>query len=515
MKPLDWIVIALYFSAMLGIGAYYALRNRSREDYLLGGRTMGATSVGLSLFATLFSTNSYLAFPADTILKGPITSAMILAYPLVYLIVGFGIIPQFMRLKVTSAYEILEKRFGIGVRMLGSFTFLALRILWMGTIIYVTTDKVIVPLLGLRPEVTPHLCVGLSVVTIIYTAMGGLKAVVITDAVQSILLLLGALLTLFMASHYVGGLSNVWYAETPANWEALDFSLDIGVRGTITIIMLSQLTWWICTCGSDQMAVQRYLATRDVASARRMFGISLISSALTVGTLVLVGLALSAYYRRFPDQLKPENQVTPYSLESPEGANIAFSQFIVHGLPPGITGIIIAGLMAAAMSSLSSGYNSSSLVLAVDFIDRWFGKAKSDRGGLVRTQVLTGLVGAATIVVSLIVAENGKAANLFELVITNSNVLVSPLFLLFFMAMFVPWASRLGVWLGLAASTFIAVRLGFYNDFGFGLWHQDHSLTFWMMPVSLLVGIVVGCMASLIPISKPCPMLETLPREAA
>jgi SSS family solute:Na+ symporter len=508
MKPLDWIVVALYFSAMLGIGAYYALRNRSREDYLLGGRTMGATSVGLSLFATLFSTNSYLAFPADTIINGPITSAMILAYPLVYFIVGYGIIPQFMRLRVTSAYEILEKRFGVGVRMLGSFTFLALRILWMGTIIYATTDKVIVPLLGLPREYSPHFCIGLSVITIIYTAMGGLKAVVITDAVQSLLLLAGAVLTLLVASYYVGGVGAVWNAETPSQWAELDFSLDIGVRATVTLVMISQLTWWICTCGSDQMAVQRYLATRDLATARRMFGISLISSAATIGTLVLVGLALSAYYRTYPDQLQS------HSIETTEGANIAFSQFIVHGLPQGITGAVIAGLMAAAMSSLSSGYNSSSLVLAVDFIDRFFGKAKSEHGNLVRTQVLTALVGAATIVVSLLVAQNGKDANLFELVITNSNVFVAPLFLLFFMATFVPWASRLGVCCGFAAATFIAVRLGFYNDFGFGLWHQEHSLTFWMMPVSLLVGIVVGCVTSLIPLSKPCPVLETLPTEA-
>lgn len=505
MQAIDWIIVAIYFLINLGIGVYYAFRTRNREDYLLGGRSMGAMSVGLSLFATLFSTNSYLAYPAETIINGPIVLATVLACPIVYLIVGYGIIPHFMRLRVTSAYEILEKRFGVSVRLLGSGTFLILRVLWMGTIIYVTTDKVLIPLLGLQSAASPYVSIGLSVLTILYTTMGGIRAVVITDAFQSLVLLLGAVLTFGLAAYYLGGVDQIIAAKTPDKWATVDFSLDINIRSTITIVMIHQLIWWICTCGSDQMAIQRYLATRDQQTARRMFGVSLIASTATVATLVGVGLALSAYYRYFPDRL------APYNIETADGANTAFSMFIVHGLPTGVTGIVVAALMAAAMSSLSSGYNSGSLVLAVDFLDRLVGQAKSEREGVVRTQVLTALVGAVTIVVSLLVSVYGKRTNIFELVINNSNVLVAPLFLLFFMAMFVPWASRLGVWCGAIASTFIAIRLGFFSDFGFGLWYQEHSLTFWMMPVSLFVGIVVGCLASLLPFSKPCPVLETLP----
>ncbi|WP_425395187.1 sodium:solute symporter family transporter [Aeoliella sp.] len=503
MTIIDWLVIAAYLMGMIGIGIYFAMQNRSREDYLLGGRSMKATAVGLSLFASLFSANSYLAFPADTALYGPIAGSMILSYPIVFVIVGYGLIPQFMRLRITSAYEILELRFGTGLRMLGALMFLLLRLLWMGTIIYATADKVLVPLLNLDKSATPYFCVGITVLTIVYTAMGGLRAVVISDAIQSVLLLAGALLTVVVAMVAIGGPEEMLQAEATEHWARFDWTFDISVRATVPIVLVSQLVWWVCTCGSDQMAVQRYLATRDARTARKMLGISLVSSAATIATLVLVGMALGAYYREFPSEL------APHTLASTDWTNVAFPKFITHGLPTGITGAIIAGLLAAAMSSLSSGFNSSSLVIAVDFLDRIGNKTTSAMQSPLRAQALTVIVGILTILVSLAVAKLGKGHNLFDLVINNSNVLVTPLFLLFFMAMFVPWATRLGVWCGVLAATYLAVSLGFFNNFGFGgLWQQSHPMTFWMMPVSLLVGAAVGCLVSLLPWSQRCPSLE-------
>ena len=185
LVPLDWAVIGIYALGMLSVGWYYSRRTKTQEQYLLGDRQMRPLMVGISLFASLFSCISYLATPGEIIKYGPMILGGVLAYPLVGLIIGWLIIPFIMRLKVTSAYEILELRFGPAVRTLGSLLFLSLRLLWMAVIVYAMTTKVLVPLSGLDPWTTPVVCALLALVTIVYTAMGGLRAVVITDVIQA------------------------------------------------------------------------------------------------------------------------------------------------------------------------------------------------------------------------------------------------------------------------------------------------------------------------------------------
>ena len=173
MNWLDWLVVGIYGFGMIGVGFYYMRRTKSTDDYLLGGRTMKPWTVGLSLFATLLSTISYLATPGEIIQNGPMLLGQVAAMPFVYWIIGWFFIPFIMRLKVTSAYEILEKRLGGSIRTLGAVTFLSLRLLWMAVIIYATTDKVLIPLTGLDPGMTPWVCGVLGIVTLIYTSMVG------------------------------------------------------------------------------------------------------------------------------------------------------------------------------------------------------------------------------------------------------------------------------------------------------------------------------------------------------
>ena len=201
---IDWIVIVAYVLGMIGVGWYCSRRTRTTEDYMLGGRAMKPWAVGLSLFATLFSALSYLAIPGEMILHGPMIAAQIVIFPLIILVVGWVLIPRIMKLKVTSAYEILETRLGIRVRMLGASFFLGMRILWMSLIIYVTANQVLVPLLGWNESATPYICTVLGIITVIYTSMGGLRAVVITDVVQTFILLGGAALTIILITAQPG-----------------------------------------------------------------------------------------------------------------------------------------------------------------------------------------------------------------------------------------------------------------------------------------------------------------------
>src|SRR5438046_2602513 len=135
MRSLDLAVIVLYALAMLAIGRYYKTRVQTTDDYLLGGRTMSPLMIGLSLFATLTSTLSYLAYPGEMIKNGPMMFAQLTAFPVVMLIVGWVLIPRIMQQEVTSGYELLERRLGLVGRLLGATMFMTLRIVWMSAIL--------------------------------------------------------------------------------------------------------------------------------------------------------------------------------------------------------------------------------------------------------------------------------------------------------------------------------------------------------------------------------------------
>ncbi len=345
LVPWDWAVIAVYALGMLSVGWYYSRRTKTREQYLLGDRQMKPLMVGISLFASLISTISYLAWPGEVIKYGPMMMiGTILAYPLIGVVVGWLMIPFIMRLRVTSAYEILELRLGPGVRTLGSLLFLALRLLWMSVIVYATTSRVLVPLLGLDPSRTPLVCAILAFVTIAYTAMGGLRAVVITDIIQTAILLGAAIVTVMVITTSLGGVHAWWPSQWPAHWPAPQFGYVPGARVTMFGAMLATFTWYVCTSASDQIAIQRYLATKDAKAARTVLFISLAADALVSCILAAVGLGLLAYFQTFPDLL-PGNQTVLGDSDK------LFSRFIVIGLPVGLSGLVVAGLLACAMSA--------------------------------------------------------------------------------------------------------------------------------------------------------------------
>jgi SSS family solute:Na+ symporter len=484
LSALDWVVIGVYGAAMLSIGLYYSKRNKTEEDYLLGGRQMKPTAVGISLFASLLSALSYLGSPGEMIKYGPILFSSIIAYPFVILVVGKFLIPSFMNLPAASGYEILESRLGLNVRMLGAAIFLTLRLLWMAVIIYATTDKVLIPLTGLNPAFKPLVCIAIGIVTIIYTSAGGLRAVVFTDVAQTFILFLGAILTLAVITRDMGGVSAWWPTHWYDTWAEPKFWFDSSKR-TFAGYFLATFVWYVCTCGSDQMAIQRYLATRDVKSARSVLAVSMTTAAVVSVFLGALGLALLAYFRAHPEMI-PDGDTIGSS------ADRLFPRFIAIGLPVGISGLVVAALFASAMSALGSGLNSTSTVIVVDFINR-FRSAKPSQAMQVRlNRGVSILVGALVVALSLLVG--GVQGNLVEICFRVVNLFVAPLFVLFLMAVFVPWATSFGTIIGAVGSMTVAVGISFFHFL---------SLDFlWIMPGSLLAGAAIGMIASLIPMPK-------------
>ena len=490
LRALDWLAITAYAAAMLGIGWYFARRTKTSEDYLLGGRRMNPITVGLSMFATLLSTLTYLAIPGEMMKHGPMIVSQYLAMPLNFVIIAFILIPAILKQRVTSAYEILEIRLGKSVRLLGSIFFLSIRFMWMALIVYATSSKVLVPLLQMDQSATPYVCAILGVITIAYTSMGGLRAVVITDVMQTCILFGGAILTIAVITVHLGGVGEWFPKSWSPNWDPVRVWYDPAARVTIAGAMTSMVVWYCCTAGSDQVAIQRYLATKDVSTARRVMAISMTTDVCVGMFLGTLGLALFSYFQSNPHLL-------PDTYQTLQNADVLFPRFIVMGLPAGISGLVIAGLLAAAMSSLSSGVNSSCLVITVDFLKRDADdhEATHEKRNIRTARYVSVFVGIAVIALSIMAGLVG--GNLLEVVYKVVNLLVAPLFVLFFMALFVPWGTAVGAIVAGLASAAMAIAIAYFGVFGLSF--------IWIMPGALITGVVVGPLVSLLPIGPKRP----------
>lgn len=478
-RLLDWVVVALFLLWMLWIGYQSGRRNRTAEDYVLGGRTMNPVMVGISLFATLLSTLSYLSYPGEMIKYGPVVFIGLAAFPIAYFLVSRLMIPRYMKMKVTSAYEILEIRLGRGVRTLATIFFLSLRFLWMATIIYATVDVALIPVFGLDPGWVPIISVVLAVITVIYTTMGGLKAVVLTDVIQTVVMFAGVLLTIGIIGGKVGSVGAFFEPQLFEHWPPIEWGVDPSKRMTVGNILLMTLVWQVCTAGSDQMAIQRYLSTPDVATAKRSYRISLVTSCTIQLLLAVVGLVVMTYFLRYPQMLAPGTTVAG-------DADTLFPRFILIGLPAGITGLIAAGIMSAAMSSLSSGLNSSATVIYEDIINRNRKESNTSLKSLRHIKLIAVTLGVVVALSSFLVAY--VSGNLLDVVIKVVNLVVAPLFVLFFMALFVPWATSRGTVAGGLFSMLVAVLIAFAEIFGI--------TALWIMPVALVSGVVASMLFS-------------------
>lgn len=483
LTSLDWIIIIGYGVGMLLVGFYFSRQNKTSDDYMLGGRNMKSWKVGLSLFATLFSAVTYLSMPGEMIKYGPMIWSMVAALPFIYIVVAYFFIPFIMKLKITSAYELLEAKLDLRNRILATTYFLIMRFVWMAVIIYMVSEKVIVPIMGWPQDTALFVSIIMGVVTVIYTSFGGIRSVVLTDVVQTFILFGGTILAIILIANQLGGISAIIPSEWPEQWSGWVF-FDTQARVSFLTAFITAFGWYVCTAGSDQMAIQRYLATRDVKAARRMYFSSIVSNILVYLLLAILGLALFAYFKIHPEFLIGGTSVI-------EGADLLFPRFIVIGLPMGFSGLVLAGLLAASMSSLSSGINSSALSIINDFILRFRKNTVTGADQVKLAKVISFGIGIIIVLLSLVIG-NIKG-NLLELTYKTINLLVAPLFVPFFMAMFVRWATPTATFIGTLASGIAATLISFSQEL-----FSINIPFLWIIPGSFLVGVIISLVLSLL-----------------
>jgi len=498
MSPIDWIIVCAYAFSTIGLGWYFGRRQASTREYFVGSGTMNPFLIGVSLFATLLSTISYLAIPGEVLGKGPIYLTYYVAYPLVFLVVGFVILPVYMRQRVTSAYELLEERLGVSIRLLGVAMFLALRLVWMSLLVYLTA-RAIATMIGAGEEAVPWIVVVTGIFAVTYTSLGGLRAVVITDLMQTLLLYGGSLLVIGTVTWKMGGFD--WF---PTEWqgdvwdEQPFFSFDVATRVTVVGSILSMFLWTTCTAAGDQVSVQRFMATRDAGTARRAIGMQLAVGVVVGITLGFVGMALLGFFQANPGLLPGEGSLG-------EQADDLFPHFIAFHLPPVVTGLVVSGLFAAAMSSIDSGVNSITAVVMTDLLDRFGKRPETERKHVRFARILAVSIGA--VVVALSAVMKYIPGNFMAVTNKTVNLLTVPIALLFFFALYVPFASTAGVWIATVAGVAAAALIAFSGViFGVDPETGLDPVSFqWISPTALVVGVTVGLVACKLFPKRPAP----------
>jgi SSS family solute:Na+ symporter len=455
MTWIDWIILAAYAAGTIWMGWWVGRRQKNSSEYFTGSGRMNPLLVGVSLFATLLSTITYLAIPGEVLGKGPVYLVNYLCYPLVFLVVTRVLLPVYMRQRVTSAYELLEARLGLSVRLLGTAMFLMMRLVWMALLIFLTS-RALVTVMEVDPKWTPLVVAVTGLVSITYASVGGLRAVVVTDLMQTLLLYGGAVLVIATVTIKMGGFS--WW---PSEWRAdvwdhqPVFSLDPSVRVTMAGTLVSVFLWMVATSAGDQVSIQRFMSTKDLPAARRAVAMQL-SIGMVVGiTLGVVGVALLGFYAAHPEMI-PEGKTLAAAADS------VFPDFIANHLPPVVTGLVVAGLFAAAMSSIDSGVNSITAVVTSDLLLR-LGWHPSSAASQVRvTRWLAFGIGFTVVALS---SELHRIDGNF-MAVTNKtvNLLTVPIATLFVLALYVPRAGAATAWMATVAGVVCAAMVAFSGE---------------------------------------------------
>lgn len=468
LTSLDLAAIVGYFILTFGIAWWFGRKQKSTEDFFVGGRHMPWFAVGLSILATLFSTLSYLGVPGEMIKHGVGLFIGYLSLPLAALVITYLWIPFFMRLRLTSAYEYLERRFSYSVRLSGAGLFLLLRLGWMSMVIYAASmalDRIKGDDLAWLPGRDLYYWIAIiGLISAVYTSIGGIQAMIWTDVIQCLLLLAGVLLAIgYVVVHDGTGPLDWWRIageHRPQHTMPQFVSLDVTVRVTVVFALINNFFWNICTHGSDQVVLQRYFSTPSLAAARRSYFSNLIVDLLMAVLLSLAGLALLAFYLNHA-ALLPEGAASPLAA-----ADKLFPHFLGSQLPAGCAGLVMAAFLCDAIQTLESGVNAITAVATNDVVPRL---RRDGRRKLSDLQVARFL----TIVIALCVTANAYFVvqvtehydlSLVDLMPKFFNLFVGPLAALFFVGMFVPRAT--------SRSVLPAVVLGLATSILWSWWKQ-------------------------------------------
>lgn len=474
LPVLDLVTFLVYMAGIVFFGCSFFFRNRNAAQYTAGGGRLPAWVVGMSIFATFVSSISFLALPGKAYQADWNAFVFSLTIPVAAWIAVKFFIPLYRSINSISAYTYLETRFGLWARMYASFCYILTQLMRTGSILYLLA----LPL---------HVLFGWSISTIImvtgiciilYSMLGGIQAVIWTDAIQGIVLITGALtcglVLLFSMPEGPMQLFNIaieHHKFSLGSWRP-DLSEE-----TIWVMLLYGIFINLQNFGIDQNYVQRYMTTKteEEAKSSAFFGSMLYIPVSLV--FFFIGTALFAYYTALPDLL-------PAHLQEEGAADKVFPYFIVHELPVGLTGLLIASIFAAGMSTVSTSINSTATIILYDYYKRCFQPNPSDTMAMMVLYIASLVFGALGIGIAMAMIQVQSALDAWWML---ASIFSGGMLGLFLLGYFTPKANRshaaIGVIAGILVILWLSLSPIYFTE---GLWVYLRN------PFHIHLTIVVG-----------------------
>ncbi|XP_011054030.1 PREDICTED: sodium-coupled monocarboxylate transporter 1-like isoform X1 [Acromyrmex echinatior] len=515
---IDWLVFALmlFVSAAAGLWHFRRAQKSNTQDYLLGGRSLGLFPVSASLVASFISGVTILGTPTEIYNFG--TQYWITIFSILFsgIVVATIYLPVFSTLQLNSVYEYLEIRFNRTVRILISSIFVFDVLLYQSIVVYV-------PALALNQVsgIDIHLIGSIvCVVCVFYTVLGGIRAVVWTDALQ-VGVMIAAVITVASLGTYQMGASEIWNRAIDAKRiEFFNFDPSPYTRHTFWTVLIGSWLYNTAYIAVNQTMVQRYISLKSTKISQISIAIFTISIMVFISTCCWCGLVLLAWWSppkcdpRVSGLITADDQLLP-----------AYVMEIAHHLH-GIPGLFISGIFGAALSSLSVGFNSTSVVILEDFIKGCFKMKPNDRCSSIFVKILVVLFGVLALCLLFLIEKLGGVLS-----VTGSLAAIAAgtSFGVFTLGILFPWANSKGAFVGTIAGFIMSgwVSFGANAAIGSGLivpkklpvpqcegnvsqnflkqfeWHNEdnvfplYRLSYhWIAPIGTLAVLVVGAIVT-------------------
>lgn len=490
--PVDYFVIAVSLIIPIYISFRFAKRQTNTSNYFKGSGNIPAWAVGMSILATLISSITFLAYPGSGYSSNWILLVQGLMVPITLIFFIRFVVPLYRKVIGISAYEYFEKRFGFGARLYTSLAFFLAHFSKMGTVFFL----IALAFSKMTGMGTVEMIWILGALIIFITLIGGIEAVIWMDVIQGFILIAGGLITLvIIIAATNGGLSAIMEVAGANNRTGFGpYTFDWKML-TFFVMAINGVFYAIQKYGTDQTIVQRYLTAKSDKDAIKASLIGVFLSVPVWALFMFIGTALFAYY-----------QISGAYL--PEGirADAVFPHFIMTELPIGVVGLVLAGLLAAAISSLDSDLNCLSAIFMEDYYLR-FNPNADQKKQLFMSKLVVVIAGIASIMIALYyvsVGGSGILGVVFKLYAIFSGGVAG----LFLLGIFSPRANKKGTYIGIAASvlftayavitsTPIPFESGDRLLIDLGSWNFTHHK--YMLGVySHLVLFVVGYLSSLL-----------------
>lgn len=449
---LNYTVLVLYLMISLIIGFYFSNKQKSTDDYFVGGGRIPWWASGLSVFGTLLSAITFMAIPAKAFITDWSYFFLNMAAIAITPLIAFLFIPYFNRLKIATAYEFLEDRFNYLARVFGSLSFILFQLGRIGIVLLLPSLAISI-VTGISVEVSILI---MGIICIVYTTFGGIEAVIWTDVLQVIVLLGGSVVAVvWILQHTDMPFSEmISYAERKRKFNLANMNLTF-TDTTFWVVFIGGLASAMVTQGTDQTIVQRYLTSTDVKDSQKTLYTNAILTLPATIIFFSIGTLLYVFYTEMPEKLSPVIS----------NNDSIFPWYIVNQLPVGISGLLIAGIFSAAMSSISSSLNSVSTAFCNDFYKR-FNPAKGDLKLLKVARLVTVITGVIGVVLALWMANSG-IKSLWDQFYTFLGLFTGGLGGMFLLGMLTKKANATGTLTGLACSAVFIWYVSVFTEINF------------------------------------------------